>query len=133
MADRPTFAEDDGSADPAIREALSNGRIDLPSLQSTRLLVPLMPAADDSSEMAVVLMVNADGERGLLAFTGLDAMRTWQQESRPVPVTGQEAAGLACDEGATALVIDVLGPARTVIRGSALLALAQRDVDSPGP
>jgi hypothetical protein len=133
MADRPTFAEDDGSPDPRLRAALAAGRIDLPELQSTRLLVLLMPATDDPSEMAVVSMVNADGERGLLAFTGLDAMQTWKQESRPVPVTGQEAAGLACDEGATALVIDVFGPARTVIRGAALLALAQRDGDSPGP
>ena len=75
MADRPTFAEDDGSADPVIRAALAEGRIDLPTLQATRLLVPLMPAADDPSQMAVVSMVNADGERGLLAFTGLDALQ----------------------------------------------------------
>lgn len=133
MTDRPTFADDDGSPDPLIRAALAEGRIDLPALQETRLLVPLMPAAEDPTEMAVVLMVNADGDRGLLAFTGLDSMQTWQQESRPVPVTGAEAAELARDEGAAALVIDVLGPARTVIRGAALAALTQRSRDSPGP
>jgi len=133
MTARPTFADDDGSADPQIRAALGEGRIDLPALQTARLLVPLMPAGDDSTDMAVVLMVNADGERGLLAFTGLDSMQAWQPDSRPVPVTGAQAAELAGDEGAAALVIDVLGPARTVIRGAALQALTQGASDSPGP
>lgn len=133
MAARPTFADDDGSADPQIRAAFAEGRIDLPALQGTRLLVPLLPDANESAEMAVVFMVNADGERGLLAFTGLDSMQAWQQDSRPMPVTGVQAAELACDEAAAALVIDVLGPARTVIRGAALQALAQRASDSPGP
>ena len=77
--------------------------------------------------MAVVSMVNAAGERGLLAFTGLDALTRWDPQARPVPVTGPMAAQAALDDGATALVIDVSGPVRLVVTGPDLRLLAAAD------
>jgi hypothetical protein len=120
MADPSAFRDDDGSADPQLRDALTSGRIELDALADARLLLVLLP---DAQEMSLVFMVNADGRRGLLAFTGIDSLHLWQADARPMPVPAHEAAQIAIDEGA-ALVIDVLGPARTVIDGSALELLA---------
>jgi hypothetical protein len=126
--------DDDGAPDPAVRAALANGRIDLADLCNTRLLVAVVAVADGvdpdsgadtSSHMAVVSMVNATGQRGLLAFTGLDALQRWQADARPVPVRADLAAQAALDDGAAALVLDVQGPAPYVITEPALTALAR--------
>jgi hypothetical protein len=130
------FGSDDGSADPALRallEAKSASARDL--LGSARLLVAVIAVADEidqesgadkDSHMAVVSMVNAAGERGLLAFTGLDAMALWDPVARPVPVTGVAAAQAALDDGNTALVIDVCGPRKYVVAGEDLKKLADQ-------
>jgi hypothetical protein len=128
----PAFPADDGSADPVLRELLGGGcgseEQMLQALASSRLLVAVMAVADEiaddgsdkSSHMAVVSMVNAAGEKGLLAFTGLDSMAAWNPEARPVPVPARAAAEAALADGAQALVIDVAGPARVVIPAEAL-------------
>ena len=83
----PALPDDDGSADPALRALLSGGcgseEDMLRALANSRLLVAVMAVADEiadelpdngsdkSSHMAVVSMVNSSGEKGLLAFTGL--------------------------------------------------------------
>ena len=69
---------------------------------------------DKSSDMAAVLMRGADGRTALLAFTGLEAMRRWDPDARPVPVSAQVAARAALQDGAAALLIDVAGPVRFV-------------------
>jgi hypothetical protein len=79
---------------------------------------------DKDSHMAVVSMVNAAGERGLLAFTGVDAMQAWDPAARPVPVSGMAAAQAALDDGNAALVLDVCGPHRRVVAGAELERLA---------
>ena len=131
----PAFLDDDGSADPALRALLSHPGADVvDGLRNGRLLVAIVAVADEvddaggdkSSHMAVVSMVSAAGEKGLLAFTGIDSMARWDPAARPVPVTGAAAAQAALDDGAHALVIDVLGPARAVISGPDLRALASR-------
>lgn len=128
----PALPADDGSADPVLRELLGGGcgseEQMLQALASSRLLVAVMAVADEiaddgsdkSSHMAVVSMVNAAGEKGLLAFTGLDSMAAWNPEARPVPVPARAAAEAALADGAQALVIDVAGPARVVIPAEAL-------------
>jgi len=128
MADRSAYRDDDGSADPKIRDALATGRIELDELAQARVLLVLLP---DAQDMSLVFMVNADGRRGLLAFTGIDSLQSWQTDARPTPVTGREAAQIAIDEDA-ALVIDVLGPARTVIDQSALKLLAGSQAGTVG-
>ena len=128
---RPAFPRDDGSPDADLRKALVEGAV-LECLPRARLLVAVVAVADErspdgsdkASHMAVVSMVNAAGEKGLLAFTGLDALRLWDPEARPVPVWGVDAARSAIADGADALVIDVMGPHRVVVAGPELEVLA---------
>lgn len=129
------FESDDGRADPTLRLALSSGESSLTRLISTaRLLVAVVAVADDidaesgadkDSHMAVVSMVNTAGERGLLAFSGIDSMHLWNREARPVPVMGSAAAQAALDDGNTALVVDVAGPHRWVAMGEVLSEIAE--------
>lgn len=136
----PAFPDDDGSADPALRVLLARPKASLvEGLRNGRLLVAIVAVADEvdetggdkSSHMAVVSMISASGEKGLLAFTGIDSMARWDPAARPVPVSGVAAAQAALDDGARALVIDVLGPARAVISGPDLVALATRPDSGP--
>lgn len=128
----PAFPGDDGSADASVRRMLASGAVDIPLLSASRLLVAVvavLDAVDESggdkeSHMAVVSMVNAAGEKGLLAFTGIDSLAAWDPQARPVPVTGAMAAQAALDDAAAALVIDVCGPCRAVVSGGELVSLA---------
>ena len=138
----PAFAGDDGAADPLLRAAIARGADDLDErLGTARLLaavVAVLDAVDEEggdkeSHMAVVSMVNAAGDRGLLAFTGLDALAAWDPQARPVPVSGPQAARAALDDGAAALVIDVAGPVRLAVAGDRLRALAAADFHGAPP
>jgi hypothetical protein len=103
----PAIQSDDGSADPDLRALLDGGCGSetemLRALAESRLLVAVLAVADEvdaagadkSSHMAVVSMVNAAGEKGLLAFTGLDSMAAWNPDARPVPVPARAAAEAA--------------------------------------
>ena len=113
------------------------------ALCEDRLLVPVVATAtrmgemvaglpsDKEAEMSVVTLQAQDGRRALLAFTGLDALRVWQPNARPVPVTIDRAAQTAQNEGLTAVLIDVAGPHALVIEGDVLgeLAAGRRLVD----
>lgn len=126
------FPDDDGQPDPQVRARLANPRIPVPeALGSTRLLVAVAPVPDEIDadgsvhrHMGLVSMINAQGERGLLAFTGLDAMAAWDPSARPMPVSVADAAHAALDHGAVALVIDVMGPVRAAVTGEVLHELA---------
>jgi len=135
------FTADDGSSDPDICAALS-APVDPKRLRDAmragRLIVAIVasPAEtgesggsseSDGSQMSVVSMVAADGRRGLLAFTGLDAMHRWNPHARPVPVSGSEVAQAALDDGCEAVVIDVAGPSSAVVAEPDLVELANRD------
>ncbi len=138
----PGFGDDDGSADPAVTAALAayaaGGPLGdvLVVLQDARLLVPVVAvlgevaiddqglAHDKTSDMAAVLVARPDGRRGLLAFSGREAMHRWDPEARPVPVTTRLAAQAAVQEGADALVVDLAGPASAAVPGDDLRALA---------
>jgi len=65
--------------------------------------------------MALVSLINEHGERGLLAFTGIDALQAWNPDARPVPAQAVEIARAALEDGAAALVVDVAGPHQVVI------------------
>src|SRR5687767_15964988 len=140
----PGFAGDDGSVAPEVEAALSAYAEDprggqpaaLVTLQHARLLVPVVAvlgevehdeqglAHDKSSDMATVLMRGRDGRMALLAFTGTEAMRRWNPEGRPVPVSVPDAARAAVHDGADALLVDVAGPVTFVVQGDDLRALA---------
>ena len=129
------FTADDGSTDPDICAALS-APVDPERLRDAmragRLIVAIVASPAETgesggSQMSVVSMVAADGRRGLLAFTGLDAMHRWNPHARPVPVSGPEVAQAALDDGCEAVVIDVAGPSSAVVAEPDLVELANRD------
>ncbi len=132
------FTADDGSTDPGICAAL-RAPVDperlRDAMQAGRLIVAIVASPADTgesgesggSQMSVVSMVAADGRRGLLAFTGLDAMHRWNPHARPVPVSGPEVAQAALDDGCEAVVIDVAGPSSAVVAEPDLVELANRD------
>ncbi|HCL70788.1 MAG TPA: hypothetical protein DIC65_07095 [Actinobacteria bacterium] len=132
------FTADDGSTDLDICAALS-APVDPERLKDAvragRLIVAIVASPADTgesgesggSQMSVVSMVAADGRRGLLAFTGLDAMHRWNPHARPVPVSGPEVAQAALDDGCEAVVIDVAGPSSAVVAEPDLVELANRD------
>jgi hypothetical protein len=102
------------------------------SLRQVRLLSCVVAVADPADEaggdrgshMAAVSMVNDRGQKGLLAFTGVDSLAAWSPTARPVPALGRQMAQAAISDGSYAVVIDVEGPHRRVIAGAALRAMA---------
>jgi SseB protein N-terminal domain len=115
------------------------------ALCGDRLLVPVVAtttrlgetvgglASDKEAEMSVVTLRAQDGRRALLAFTGLDALQSWQPDARPVPVTVDVAAQAAKSQDLTAVLIDVAGPHTLVIDGEVLgeLAAGHRLIELP--
>lgn len=125
MIDASAYRDDDGSPDPAVRAVLATGdgnAIAL-ALAGSRLLVAVVARVDSlapdggdkDSHMALVSLVNERGERGLLAFTGIDALRAWNPDARPVPAGAADIARAALDDGAAAVVVDVAGPHQVVV------------------
>lgn len=106
-------------------------------LQDTRVLVPVVAVLgeveyddqgrvhDKTSDMAAVLMTGRDGRTALLAFTGTRTLVRWNPDARPVPVSVQQAAQAALQDGAAALLLDVAGPVRCVVEDDELRELAQ--------
>jgi hypothetical protein len=145
----PEFADDDGSADPHLAHVLAEqaaGRASdrdvVDALRGARLMTPLVAVLDESdgaplpgekdSHMASVSMVAADGRRGLLAFTSVAAMAAWDPTARGIPALVTKVAAAALEEGAVAVLLDVGGPVRYALLGSALQAVLA-EVDLPLP
>lgn len=152
------FAGDDGSADPALRAFIAAGpSIDdlVAALHGKRLLVALVQRdadpdddhhehahehgddhdhdhEEESTYMAVVSMVNAAREKGLLAFTGLDSLAAWKADARPKPSSAGAVAQMAIEDGAAAVVIDVMGPVRVVVPAEHLPRLLGDDAPQWG-
>ena len=140
----PGFAGDSGDAAPALEAALTayaagtGSDVEaLTALRSSRLLVPVVAvlgesevdesglAREKTSDMASVLLQGADGRMALLAFSGTAALRAWDPDARPVPVTARTAARAALQDRAAAIVVDVAGPATFVVEGEDLEGLAR--------
>jgi hypothetical protein len=132
------FDNDDGSADPALGQALldrDQGAI-LLALTKARLLVPVVAmlgeveydeqglAHDKTSDMAVALLQGQDGRNALLAFTSTDSLARWSPSARPMPAQAQLVATAAIQEGAAAIVLDVAGPAPAVLETDDVRRLA---------
>ena len=135
LAEPGRFAHDDGTPDLRIREAADVHAL-LAALAEGRVLVAVvaspseedMPAGEEKvSEMSVVAMVAGDGRKGLLVFSGMDALRNWDPHARPVPVAGSDAARAAVAQECEALIIDVAGPRRQVVTETDVVALAGLD------
>lgn len=135
------FADDDGSADPAVRDALaragSGEQTDyldaIVALCTTRLLVPLVAGGDETMEhdpereghLSTALLQRPDGERAVVAFTGTDAMTQWFARARPVPATLDVVCQTAQQERASTVLIDLDGPAVLVLEEAVIAEIAQ--------
>ncbi len=129
------FAGDDGRADPRWEPAYADpASVEALLRAGVRLLVPIVAVLDDvdaqtgadkSSHMASVSLVQSDGRRGLLAFTGIEALARWDSTARPVPVTSHQVAAAALEEGADGVLVDIAGPVRFAIDGEFLAELAR--------
>jgi hypothetical protein len=107
------------------------------ALCADRVLVPVAAVAtattsnaaglttEKQAEMSVVFLQASDGRRAMLAFTGMDSLRSWDAAARPVPVTLDLAAQSAAADGAAALLVDFAGPSPLVIEGEVLDQLAR--------
>nr|WSZ95155.1 SseB family protein [Streptomyces sp. NBC_00857] len=137
------FSDDDGTADPALTEALAAWAEDrsaeprvLAALRSARLLVPVVAVLGETeedenglrrektSDMAVPTL-RAGDRRALPAFTSVAALAGWDPEARPVAVPLHQALQAAVHEKADTVVLDLAGPVPYQLTGPALLALAE--------
>lgn len=131
------FLGDDGSPDPLVRGAVaavmdqvSYSRA-VVALCTARLLMPIVASGDETgehdperrAEMAAVTLSDR-GTSYLLAFTGMDAMRAWQADARPVLCHLDELAASVSPAGATQLLLDMAGPTPFVLAGDLLDAIA---------
>jgi len=143
------FADDDGSADARLAQALirfSHGKAPLTevvdALQYARVLVPVLADGeqrfmgkhgveqDHVGSTGVVALQIPDGRAALPIFTDVDAMRTWNADARPIPAEGPRAALAAAAEGWSVMV---LNPAMesVVIPRPAVWALGQGETWRP--
>ncbi len=140
----PAFAQDDGSADPRLIEAIHRFRSHevspaevVAALAGTRLLVPLVAVlgeaapgphgklVDKSAELAIVTVEGRDGRRVLPAFTSVQALQTWNPKARPVPVEAERVALAAASEETDLVILDPRSDTEFGLRRSALEALAR--------
>lgn len=138
------YAADDGSADPALYEALvkfragelsENAVVD--ALRGARLLIPLLAHAGDegvnehgvrvdkTQELAIVTVRGPDGRAVLPAFSSVQALTEWDAEARPVPAESRRIAIAAASEATELLVLDPGSATEFGLRRPALWALAQ--------
>jgi hypothetical protein len=143
------FADDDGSADALLAQALirhGRGKAHLSevveALAYARVLVPVLASGDhrvvgkqglEQDEVAsagVVAVELPDGRSALPIFTDVDAMRAWNPTARPIPAEGPRAALAAVAEGWSVLLIN---PARetVAIPRPAVWALGRGEVWRP--
>ncbi|HUR74572.1 MAG TPA: SseB family protein [Sporichthya sp.] len=142
----PGFAGDDGSADPALVEALTawagggspepvyaalaGGRVMVPVV-AVAVNVDLITGADKQTDMMLVTIRGEDGRTALPAFTSLAALSSWNTEARPVPVAATTACLSTVAEQRDFLILDPGGPVAFPVEGPALRALAQGRVPVP--
>ncbi|MES1171329.1 MAG: SseB family protein [Actinomycetota bacterium] len=119
------FADDDGSADARLAQALikfSRGKGPLSdvvdALAYARVLIPVFAHGEDRhvgkhgleqdtvASTGVVAVQMPDGRAALPAFTDVDAMRLWNPDARPIPAEGPRAALAAINEEWSAIVLN---------------------------
>jgi hypothetical protein len=136
-------AGDDGSAPPRLLEAIRRfraGELGVPdvieALHDSRLLLPLIAErgdegigahgrlVDKTQELSLITTAGPDGRPVLLAFTSVDAMRSWDPGARPIPIDAPRVALAAAAEGPPLIVLDPNTPTMFVVRRPALRAVA---------
>lgn len=142
--DANPHASDDGSAPPALREAMRAFRAGTGPLEAvvdavreSRLLIPLIAVAGDvgetesglrvdkTQELSIVTVATPDDRTALPVFSSVDAMRTWNPMARPVPSDGVRAALAAAGEGTPVMILDPGTPEQIALRRPAVWAIAK--------
>ncbi len=132
------FQGDIGEADPRLRALMAEPRdftaqrAIVDRLLDGRLLIPVVAnleeldehGGDKHSHMATVTITDDAGHKALVCFTGVDSVKAWREDARPIPVAGIEAAQAALQDDCDALLIDMGGPVRFALSGTGLWALA---------
>lgn len=145
-------AGDDGSADPALLDALiafRAGRGDqvdvVEAYRAARLLIPLVAekgeegvgahglTVDKTQELSIVTVASPDGRRVLPVFTSVATMARWDASARPVPAAGPRTALAAVDDDTDLIVVDPGSDTEFVIRRPAVWAIAQAHAWEPSP
>jgi hypothetical protein len=143
-------ADDDGTAPPRVIEAIRRFRAAevgyrdvLDALRPERLLLPLLAVrgdegvgphgqrVDKTQELSLVTAASPDGRPALLAFTSVDAMRTWNPTARPIPIQVPRIALAVAAEGTPLIVVDPGSDTMFVVRRPAFRALATGDAWVP--
>lgn len=148
----PMFAGDDGSTDPGLAQALAgaegSARLQavVAALATARVLVPVVSyveeyeettrhqlngaaievAGEKSASAAMVTLATPDGRAAIPVFSGMDALRAWRSDARPIPAEGVRAALAAVSDADGLLVLDPGGPVTVPVPRPAVWALAQQ-------
>lgn len=137
-------AADDGSADPALLEALERFRAGagdqvavIDAFRSARVLVPLIAdkgeegvapsglAVDKTQELSIVTVAGPDGRRVQPVFSSVQTMQRWDTTARPIPIEATRVALAASAEETDLIVLDPASDTEFVIRRPAVWAIAQ--------
>jgi len=143
-------AADDGSADPALLDALLRFRAGegsqvevVDAFRSARVLIPLIAekgdegvgptglAVDKTQELAIVTVAAPDGRRVQPVFSSVQAMQNWDASARPIPVPALRAALAASAEDTDLIVLDPTSDTEFVFRRPAVWAVAQEQPWEP--
>ncbi|MFM6939041.1 MAG: SseB family protein [Rhodoluna sp.] len=144
------FADDDGSANPALVQALAEFRespLDprgvFKAFAASRLLIPLLAdlgesgqgahgqTVDKSADLSIVTVETPDGQTGLPVFSSVAAMARWNKTARPVPSDAVRVALAAASEGNTRIVLDPGSETEFVFRRPAIKAMVMQQEWTP--
>jgi len=137
-------SEDDGSADPALLDALLRFRAGegsqaevVDAFRSARVLIPLIAekgdegvgptglTVDKTQELSIVTVAAPDGRKVQPVFSSVMAMQKWDAKARPIPVDSVRVALSASAEDTDLIVLDPTAETEFVIRRPAVWAIAQ--------
>lgn len=137
-------AADDGSADPALLDALLRFRAGegaqtevVDAFRTARVLIPLIAekgeegvapsglAVDKTQELSIVTVAAPDGRRVQPVFSSVEAMQRWDATARPIPVEATRAALAASADDTDLIVLDPTSDTEFVFRRPAVWAIAQ--------
>jgi len=137
-------AGDDGSADPALLDALLRFRAGegsqtevVDALRTARVLIPLIAekgeegvapsglTVDKTQELSIVTVAAPDGRRVQPVFSSVTAMAAWDAAARPIPVDAVRVALSASAEDTDLIVLDPTAETEFVVRRPAVWAIAQ--------
>lgn len=137
-------AADDGSADPALLDALlrfragTGSQVDvIEAFRTARVLIPLIAekgdegvgptglVVDKTQELSIVTVAAPDGRTVQPVFSSVTAMQKWDPKARPIPVESVRVALSASSEETDLIVLDPTSETEFVIRRPAVWAIAQ--------